>query len=693
MARTLFNIIKPALIACFFACGSLQPLLAAVPFIIDEKFENAALGTHIEYLEDRSGTIALRDIIAGDRSGALQWIPSNEEKLGFGFTKSVYWVRFTVKNPSRSNIEYYLKQAYPLINHLTLYCQDGKGGYRTIETGNRHPFTHRPVQYRSFIIPLAIEAGGEKTCYIRYQSESSVNIQLSALSHGFFITTRDSEIIFFCLYFGILLAMFIYNLIIFFATRDWSYFFYVMYIGSFALFTMSMSGLAFQYLWPDNIWLGSFSTPIAMSAVILTFIPFMITYNNIRHYSPAWVRILNVHMAVTAIILALVVLVFNYHTSINVVTALAGFSAIEGVVWAVHFIFVKKSRPALFFAFALILFFAGVIMMVLQLEGALTATVLTTNGVYVGAVLQVIILSFGFVDRINILRNELYALNAGLELKVLERIAELQTANEEIEAMNENLIETRDALWGEMQLAKKIQTVLLPERPSITGYEISAFMRPASDVGGDYYDIISAAGMDWIVIGDVSGHGVSAGLIMMMAQTSINTIIENEPGIAPSEVLVKVNKTIYQNIKKLNEDKYLTITVLAAHRDGRFVFSGLHQDIMVYRKNRGDVELIETSGMWIGIMDEMRGLKDNVFTMDTGDVVLLYTDGITEAWERGSVQDLRDPDTQLFGDERLQAVFRKAAERPVDDIKNAIIASLNNYDCRDDVTMIIMKRV
>ena len=693
MMRTHRHIIKIAAIACFCVCVPLLPSYAMGPVIIDDAIRTAPIGSHLEYIEDRSGTMTLHDIIAGTGNGTVRWLPSNDDKLGFGFTKTVYWVRFTIKNPTRAKIEYYIKQAYPLINRLTLYYPDEKGDYREIKTGNLYPFAHRPVPYRSFIFPQTIEAGGEKTCYLRYQSQTSINIQLSALSPRAFRKSKDSEIIFYALYVGIFLAMFIYNLIIFFATRDWSYFFYVLYVASFGLFTMSMSGLAYQYLWSNNIWLGNFSTPIAMSWIILSFLPFTISYNNVSLYSRAWDKLLKTLMAVAALVFALIVLVFDYRTSINVATVLSGFSAIVGVIWAVHFVFVKKSRPALFFSFALIIFFAGVIMMVLQLEGAISATVLTTNGIYVGAAFQIIILSFGFVDRINIMRNELRSLNVGLEMKVLERIAELQTANEEIEAMNENLIETRDALWGEMQLAKKIQTVLLPENPSITGYEISAFMRPASDVGGDYYDIISAGGMDWIVIGDVSGHGVSAGLVMMMAQTAINTIIENDPTMSPSDVLVKVNKTIFQNIKKLNEDKYITITVLAAHRDGKFVFSGLHQDIMIYRKKRKDVELVETSGMWIGIVDELNNMSDSFFELDTGDVVLLYTDGITEAWEHGSVQDRRNPETQLFGDQRLLSVFREAAEQPVDEIKNAIIMSLNNYDCKDDVTMIILRRL
>ncbi|MCP4135249.1 MAG: AAA family ATPase, partial [bacterium] len=84
-------------------------------------------------------------------------------------------------------------------------------------------------------------------------------------------------------------------------------------------------------------------------------------------------------------------------------------------------------------------------------------------------------------------------------------------------------------LEKEMEIAANIQTGLLPQNPFIKDYEISAYMNPADDVGGDYYDIINAEGRDWIVIGDVSGHGVPAGLIMMMVQTSIHTVLTQHP--------------------------------------------------------------------------------------------------------------------------------------------------------------------
>jgi serine phosphatase RsbU (regulator of sigma subunit) len=298
---------------------------------------------------------------------------------------------------------------------------------------------------------------------------------------------------------------------------------------------------------------------------------------------------------------------------------------------------------------------------------------------------------FGYMSRnFNIMADKISEATENLEDKVRARTEELQAAMEELEAMNDQLVEARDALWGEMELAKKIQTRLLPVDPAIADYDISVHMEPADEVGGDYYDIINAAGIDWIVIGDVSGHGVPAGLVMMMTQTAIHVVLAQNPDIAPDKLLDVVNSTIAENIRRLGEDKYMTISVLAATNGGRFMFSGLHQDIMIYRTDTGKIDLIETRGMWIGIVDDINGMLElDSLSMNPGDVMLLYSDGITEAVKNETVES---ENPELYGDVRLAEIFRKSALQPVEDIKVAIINDLQNYYCGDDVTMVILKR-
>jgi predicted ATPase/serine phosphatase RsbU (regulator of sigma subunit) len=267
-----------------------------------------------------------------------------------------------------------------------------------------------------------------------------------------------------------------------------------------------------------------------------------------------------------------------------------------------------------------------------------------------------------------------------LEEKVKERTKELKAA--------------KDALWGELELAKKIQTMLLPEKPEMTGYVISAYMMPAREVGGDYYDFIAADGKNWIVIGDVSGHGVTAGLVMMMTQTAIHNTVTQHPDIFPSDLLSVINKTILANVGKMNEDKYMTITALAAHENGRFVFSGLHQDILVYRAETGTVEDVGTNGCWIGIFEDIKSkLTDETLTLYPGDVMMLYTDGITEAWDKNVIGAYKHSEETMFGQERLEDIFCRHGGDSPEEIQTAILKEMENYTTNDDITIVLIKRL
>ena len=262
-----------------------------------------------------------------------------------------------------------------------------------------------------------------------------------------------------------------------------------------------------------------------------------------------------------------------------------------------------------------------------------------------------------------------------------------------VEERTSELKQARDALWGEMELAKKIQTILLPRNPHIEGYEISGYMKPADEVGGDYYDIINAEGLDWVVIGDVSGHGVPAGIIMMMVQTAIHTVLKSRSNLKPSVLLDRINSVITENIRRLNEDKYMTITVMACLKNGKFHYSGLHQDIMIYRAEKDEVELVQTDGMWIGIMYNIRHmLREDTIDLKPGDTMLLYTDGITEAWKRDTVVNKREPETDMFGEERLKSVLHENRKLGTEGIRDAIIKALEDYEQSDDVTIVILRK-
>ena len=248
---------------------------------------------------------------------------------------------------------------------------------------------------------------------------------------------------------------------------------------------------------------------------------------------------------------------------------------------------------------------------------------------------------------------------------------------------------TRDKLWREMETARAIQTALLPRMEQVNGFRIAALMTPADEVGGDYYDLIHGAdGCLWIAIGDVSGHGMDSGLISMMTQTSVITTIRHSASLLPTDVLNSVNHVLRENISRLGANRYVTMTAFRLTHD-QVSYAGLHQDIMVYRAATRRVHRVPTSGTWLGIVDDTSGFLENEnIDLFAGDLLLLFTDGVTEA---------ANPAGELFGEERLAAALEKSGEMPLDRLIIRIQTDVNEFrvtpEIHDDISLVAVKRV
>ena len=243
---------------------------------------------------------------------------------------------------------------------------------------------------------------------------------------------------------------------------------------------------------------------------------------------------------------------------------------------------------------------------------------------------------------------------------------------------------------AELDIAKQLQQMVLPkaeELQAIAGLEIAGFMAPADEVGGDYYDILYSDDIVTIGIGDVTGHGLESGILMVMAQTAVRTLKEIKE-IDPVRFLDTLNRTIYKNLQRMNCDKNLTLAILN-YAEGRMSISGQHEEIIVVRKS-GKIELIDTInlGFPIGLDDDIADLiSEELVELEPGDGVVLYTDGIPEA---------RDIDRKFYGLERLCEVVAINWHLSAEQIKQAAIDDLRGFlgeqKVFDDITLVVLKR-
>lgn len=275
-----------------------------------------------------------------------------------------------------------------------------------------------------------------------------------------------------------------------------------------------------------------------------------------------------------------------------------------------------------------------------------------------------------------------------LEDKVKERTSELANANQEIITLNEKLKVDNLRLGAEVNVARQIQQMILPNphELEIEGLDIAGYMEPADEVGGDYYDVLQIDGVVTLAIGDVTGHGLESGILMLMAQTSVRTLQEIR-GLDPVRFLDVLNRTLYKNVQRMNSEKSLTLAILN-YSEGRISISGQHEETLVVRKN-GEVERIDTIdlGFPIALDDDIAGFISHILIeLEPGDGVVLYTDGIPEAYNIGKKQ---------YGLKQLCEVISQNWHKSAAEVKDAVIVDVRQYIGKqkvfDDITLLVFK--
>jgi sigma-B regulation protein RsbU (phosphoserine phosphatase) len=242
----------------------------------------------------------------------------------------------------------------------------------------------------------------------------------------------------------------------------------------------------------------------------------------------------------------------------------------------------------------------------------------------------------------------------------------------------------RRRLESELELSQVVQRALFPQRmPVIAGLELAAFSRPAEIIGGDYFDFFKFHdGSHGLVIADISGHGVSAGMLMSSLQTAIQTMAPDTD--SPAEILERINRFYIHNI---NFTTFVTVFLAKFDTNSRtltYVNSG-HNPPAIFRKSEGRVNWLTRTAPAIGL-DEHYSPKMVSLKLLNGDVLLLYTDGLTEALNN---------EMEQFGVERLVEFLQNAADLSVSDMLQVVRKGVSAYGgdlpLADDLTLVAMK--
>ena len=622
-----------------------RPILQLTPEI-DRYF----LGPFLAYLDDPQKELTIEDVSSSWMSD--HFVRHTDKILNLGLNSSAYWIRFTIDafKDQTSRNKWLLYFDWPnRIDNATLYIpKSSDSGWFTKEVGRilpagRDPQPSTPATFlppEAFIQPV--------TFYLRVESSEAKILPLQVLTEGAYHSVSRGRSLWFGVYYGIMLAMFLYNLILLISLREINRFYYLLYLIFLNLLFLESNGLLWEFL-RIGIHLGEVLILIFISLTFFWGNLFAKTFLITKQNAPFFDKLLSGAMVLALVLAAMIPLVdlawMTVAISLQSILVPPIFLLSALICWRRGF------RPARFFLLAFALLALSTMYEALTFFGLLPY--LTPYSGQIGSAIEVILLQLALADRFRSLSLE------------------------------------HDMIKQSLGLAREVQQNLLPhENPRMDRLDIAGQSIYCDETGGDYYDFITGnAGENehvTIAIGDVSGHGISSALLMATVRSSLRQRL-SQPGDA-GDIIYDVNRRLVQDVE--DSGQFMTLFYLnidATKMQAEWVRAG-HDPAILYDPGADAFEELGGSGMALGIEGDFKYKSYLKTNLNEGQIIFLSTDGIWEAI---------NPKGDMFGKERICDIIRKSSSLSANEIINTILDSLNSFQqgapIEDDITLVVIK--
>jgi PAS domain S-box-containing protein len=282
------------------------------------------------------------------------------------------------------------------------------------------------------------------------------------------------------------------------------------------------------------------------------------------------------------------------------------------------------------------------------------------------------------ISELKRIEGEVRQLNRDLEKRVAERTEQLKSAM----AKQQEVAQERERIEQELRVARMIQHTLLPKSlPELEEHQIAVYYQPAREVGGDFYDFLRLPdGRLGLIVGDVSGKGVPAAIVMAITRTMLRSAYHLG---SPGEILQQVNDVLFPDIPP---NVFVTcLAILLDSRTGRLQYANAGHD-PPYVRHASGVSKLRATGMPLGLMPDMT-YEQKEITLEPGESILLYSDGLAEA---------HSPHREMFGFPRIERFVKAHAEG--DTLIDSLLAELRRFtgeewEQEDDITLLMLRRL
>lgn len=421
-----------------------------------------ALNNGLSIFVDQSGKTPFSAIVSKDFKKIEDKVPN------LGITSATIWVKLNILNNSHTE-KLFLMAEQPSIDKISLYAKDKEGKWKVTSLGEYKKYSERIIDNPNYIFPVDIPVNSSATFYLSVSSKDQIQLPLLLGTEHSILNENLIQNLFFGMYMGIIIIMILYNLFVAFTVRDSSYYYYIVYIFFVGLTQFTFQGLAFKFLWPDNIWIANYSSILVPFFSGIFTIIFLKKFMQTKKYTPKLDYGIDL-LVVLYCVACIIGMLGHYSSAIELlqVTALSGSLY---VLWVANIIRKKGYRPAVFFLIGYSIFLLSIIIFVLRNFNILPYNNFTSYILEIGSVIQITLLSFALADKINFFRNEnelaqkqalevskeneklIREQNILLEIEVNKRTEELQSSNVTLNLTLKELKEAQSQLVDAEKMA------------------------------------------------------------------------------------------------------------------------------------------------------------------------------------------------------------------------------------------------
>ena len=421
-------------------------LSAQNPLYVNEG-ERLFVGKNLEYFIDTTQQLGIHNVLN------QTYTPCKTEILNLGNTEHTVWMRFSVT--SKTEKELFLEINSPLLSELEVYEIKGDSTKLLFKGGSLQPFNERPVKLENWLLELHPEKNILSTIYIKGKSYYPFQIPIAVSSKNTFVEHNMLHDLFWGIYMGVMLFAFIYNLFIYLSVRERSYLYYLLYIIGSVAFYLGLEGFGFKFFWSDS---PGFNPLVP---VLVSFTNSIITLFTLRFLSINKDQKILFYWGWATIIINLLIAGLDIAGVYAIALALSQLFSLLACIYFIVAGIVSLKRgihTAKYFLIGWSAYLVLVILFILALNNVVPSNFFTTNGMFLGHMAEVVLLSFALADRINVLKIEnekkqkeiivhleenqklQTKVNRELEQKVKERTAEVVAQKERSDELLLNIL-------------------------------------------------------------------------------------------------------------------------------------------------------------------------------------------------------------------------------------------------------------